>query len=342
MDQMKVAIIAFTERGEELAGRVARGLEDCAVSYARGFGDGRAPLDAWARQAFAKADALIFVGAAGIAVRAIAPYVKSKVHDPAALVMDEGGSWVIPLLSGHIGGANRLARRVAGIAGARPVLTTATDGRGLWAVDDWAAAYGMTVANPGRIKMVSSALLRGRTVAVRTGEDITLEKPLPEHVEVVTGPGYVDAVVAWERHVPAGALHLIPRCLTVGVGCRRGAPSADIEAAVNAVLDEADADPRAVTGLASIDIKADEPGIRDVCARMGLQLKTYSAAELAEVAGSVSPSAFVEQAVGVDNVCERAALAEGGRLLVGKTVRGQATAALTALPQSFGFSKGDA
>lgn len=335
---MKIAAIAFTERGEELAKQTLTALEDCATSYSRGWGDERVPLGAWAQQAFRKADALLFVGAAGIAVRAIAPYVQSKVHDPAVLVMDESGTWVVPLLSGHIGGANRLARRIAGLVGARAVLTTATDARGVWAVDDWAAARGMAVSNPGRVKMVSGALLKGRSVVLRCGADIELLKPLPNHVEVITGPGYVDVAIAWESRVPAGALHLVPRCLVVGLGARRGAPAEDVEAAIKAVLEEAGADERALAGLASIDVKADEAGFCEVAAAHGLPFTTYSAEQLKGIEGSVSSSSFVAETVGVDNVCERAALAGGGRLLVPKTVRGQVTAALAVRPQRLDFA----
>ena len=111
---------------------------------------------------FAQADALIFVGAVGIAVRAIAPHCKSKATDPAVVVLDECGRFAVPLLSGHLGGANALARALAEACGAIPVITTATDANGVFAVDEWAKAQGCAVLEPERIKLVSGALLAGQ------------------------------------------------------------------------------------------------------------------------------------------------------------------------------------
>ena len=150
-----------------MAERTARALSDCAqtgeddpgwdVSVSRGFGEGKADLRAWTALAWEASDALLFVGAAGIAVRAIAPHVASKATDSAVVVIDEAGRFAVPLLSGHLGGANELAQTVARAAGAIPVITTATDVRGVWAVDTWARCAG----SPFRIPRPSSECRRG-------------------------------------------------------------------------------------------------------------------------------------------------------------------------------------
>ena len=155
---MTCAYIAFTARGLALAQQLAAA---CPGSVTRGGADGVRLTD-WTAAQFAQSDALIFVGAAGIAVRAIAPHCRSKVADPAVVVVDEGGNFAVPLLSGHLGGANALARALAGICGAVPVITTATDVNGLFAVDLWAKAQNCAVLEPERIKRVSGALLPGR------------------------------------------------------------------------------------------------------------------------------------------------------------------------------------
>lgn len=134
---MNIQLISFTNRGEGLANRLAEGLAGEAMRCGRPLS-----LDAWTRQSFLHADGLIFVGAAGIAVRAIAPYVKSKAQDPAVVVVDETGRFAISLLSGHLGGANALAQQVARLCGATPVITTATDQNGVFAVDSWAKIQG--------------------------------------------------------------------------------------------------------------------------------------------------------------------------------------------------------
>ena len=157
---MSRAYLAFTEKGMALARRLARALPG-SVSRC---GAGGVRLAEWTSTQFAQADALIFVGAVGIAVRAIAPHCKSKATDPAVVVLDECGRFAVPLLSGHLGGANALARALAEACGAIPVITTATDANGVFAVDEWAKAQGCAVLEPERIKLVSGALLAGHTV----------------------------------------------------------------------------------------------------------------------------------------------------------------------------------
>ena len=155
------ALTAFTERGTELAGKLAAVLG----------GSLRKPeetLSAWTEENFKTREGLIFVGAVGIAVRAVAPFLRSKAEDPAVVCVDETGRWAIPILSGHLGGANALARKIAELTGGEGVVTTATDLNGVFAVDLWAKRQGMTVLQPDRIRKISSALLRGENVTVES------------------------------------------------------------------------------------------------------------------------------------------------------------------------------
>lgn len=159
---------------------------------------------------FAQNDALIFVGAAGIAVRAIAPHCRSKAADPAVVVLDEGGKFAIPLLSGHLGGANELAQRLAAVCHAVPVITTATDGRGVFAVDEWAKRQNCAVAEPERIRYVSGALLAGQSVCYAA--DWAVSGTPPAGVEPAAAADRADFALTL---TPTGeALHLIPalRC----------------------------------------------------------------------------------------------------------------------------------
>ena len=147
-----IAIVAFTEAGLALARRIRDAVGGSVTSSREeGFS-----LSGWTAEHFPVCDALIFVGAAGIAVRAIAPHVRHKAQDPAVIVADECGKYVIPILSGHLGGANALARRIAESIGAEAVITTATDLRGAFAVDLWAKEHGMIIRQPERIKQVSA------------------------------------------------------------------------------------------------------------------------------------------------------------------------------------------
>ena len=318
---MKISLIAFTERGMDLAEKLAAALEGEAV---------RCPVDTslpdWTQSRFASADALVFVGAAGIAVRAVAPYIQSKDRDPAVVVVDECGRYAVPILGGHLGGANELARRIEAVCGAEAVITTATDRNGVFAVDEWARAQGCAIPCPERIKGVSSRLLTGETVTVRA--DWPIAGGPPAGVELVTD-GAADVIVSCRAEENA-ALCVAPRILTLGVGCRRGTSEEKIEAAFIDFMKRHGYHEAAVARVCSIDGKAEEPGLLAFCAKKGLRFETFSAEALSAVKGDFTASEYVREITGVDNVCERSAVlgSGGGRLLCRKEASGGVTLAL--------------
>lgn len=301
-----ICILAFTDAGERLGTRLGAELH-ASVSRA---GRGDVTLSAWTEAGFSSAEALIFVGAAGIAVRAIAPYVRSKASDPAVLVVDETGQFVIPMLSGHLGGANALARRVAALLNATAVITTATDLNGVFAVDLWASRQGMTVLQPERIKCVSSKLLGGESI------DLFCPWPIagtpPEGVQLGAGR---DVIVDY-RVRASDALQLVPRVLTLGVGCRRGVDADALEAVFLRFCRERGVQPESICAAASIDVKQGEAGLLAFCERRAWPLRFFSAEVLAAVPGAFTASNFVSQTVGVDNVCERSAVCCSGGALI--------------------------
>ncbi|WP_321974003.1 cobalt-precorrin 5A hydrolase [Paratractidigestivibacter sp.] len=324
----RLGCIAFTENGLTLARRIAdelsltdMGFPEWVCDVAQGFGPWRMMLAPWAAEHFAGDDALIVVGSCGIAVRAIAPHVTSKTSDPAVIVVDEGGHWCIPLLSGHIGGANRLARRVSQMIGAQCVLTTATDSRGMWSVDTWACDHGLLIDDASAVRLVSGKMLAGRTV--RLYSDVPLADEPPEGLELTDDVASADVVLSpWRlRAASPDALWLIPRCLSVGLGCRRGKGEGAIQTAWKKTCASLSrtgrgVDERAVATVRSIDLKANELGLLAFCRNHGWELETFSTQELAQVEGCVSePSELVERVTGVDNVCERAALLGGGTVV---------------------------
>ena len=321
---MSRAYLAFTAKGEALAHRLAEALPGSVTRCG-----GEVTLKGWTAEQFAQDEALIFVGAVGIAVRAIAPHCKSKATDPAVVVIDEGGNFAVPLLSGHLGGANALARALAGICGAVPVITTATDVNGLFAVDLWAKAQNCAVLEPERIKNVSGALLTGQTV--RYWSQWPVEGEAPAGVERAETPEAADFALTL---TPQGeVLHLVPRVGVLGVGCRRGTTAQQLEDAFTAFCAASGLSPAAVCAAASIDLKKDEPGLAEFCKAHSWPITFYSADELRAVPGQFTPSAFVANVTGVDNVCERAAVkASGGAILLPKTAGGGVTLALAVRP----------
>ena len=321
---MKLAYLSFTEKGRQLAGRLAAALggtaQRCGASCS---------LEAWTAAHFSQSDGLVYVGAAGIAVRAIAPHLKSKTTDPAVVVVDECARYAIPILSGHLGGANDLARAIGRVCGALPVLTTATDVNGVFAVDEWAKRQNCLVLNPEQIKTVSAKLLAGGTVTVQSSWPIAGQPP--RNVCQTEDRG---ADVLLDIHPGTGEkLHLVPRIAVLGVGCKKNVLPQTLETALAAFLTGAGVCEQAISAVASIDLKKNEPGLLDFCAAHGWPLKTYPAEQLREVEGQFTPSAFVKGVTGVDNVCERSAvLASGGTLCQGKTARDGITMALALAP----------
>ena len=332
-----IGIIAFTKAGCALAKKLADGLglgsgSVCGPArFADELGiDAYGSLDAWTQAHFTTDDALIFVGASGIAVRAIAPHVRDKFSDPAVVSVDEAGRFVVPLLSGHVGGANELAREVAAITGGQAAVSTATDVNGLFAVDEWAARHGFAILERSIAKEISAALLDGRPVGFKS--DFELDEKPSGVTEGAADIGFVvsldDSAMPFPR-----TLHLVPRVATVGVGCRKGTDPSALEQAVADALAEAKVSVKAVTTIASIDVKKDEQAILELAAKMGWSPVFYTADELAAVPGEFSSSDFVKRTVGVDNVCERAACASGGELVLGKQAGGGITVAIACVKE---------
>lgn len=321
-----VAFLAFSEKGAALAERLRCALGG-TVTCTRTVQD--FSLSAWTEEAFAANRALVFVGAVGIAVRAVAPYLKSKASDPAVAAVDECARFVVPVVSGHLGGANDLARAIAAVSGATAVITTATDANGVFAVDEWAKRQNCVVTDSHRIKAVSAKILAGEPVFVRSAWSVA-GKP-PKGVGLTNGPEW-DVLVDVRRRQGDG-LCLVPRTLVLGVGCRRGTTREALETAFSNLCREMELWPQSVCGAATIDLKADEDGLLAFCEARGWSMTTYSAEELRQAEGTFTASAFVEQRTGVDNVCERSAvLAAGGPLLERKHAGGGITMALAWKP----------
>lgn len=320
----RAAILSFSDRGAETAARVTAALAGWQVKCYRPKGDLK-PLVA---ELFSGVEALVFVGACGIAVRAIAPHIVSKAVDPAVLVVDERGAYVISLLSGHIGGANDLARRVAATIGATPVITTATDVNRRFSADAWAARRGLLIGDMAAAKRFSAEILK-RDLPVRS--DFPIEGPLPPGL-YEGDSGDCGLLISCRTARPFDTtLLLIPKILHVGVGCRRGIGADKIGAAIEAALASAGLCPRAVASAASIDVKRDEAGLTAWAKSMDLPLAFYSAEALNAVPGDFTGSEFVRETVGTDNVCERAAMLEAGdgaRLIARKTALDGVTVAV--------------
>lgn len=282
------------------------------------------PLSVCMERYFSWADCIVFVGSTGMAVRAIAPWIRDKKRDPAVLCVDEGGNFVISLLSGHLGGANRLTGTVADAIGATAVITTATDVEGRFSPDAWAGENGYAVSSWSACKAVSAAILEGDIPMV-------CEKPVSSYpAGVIPGSsGRLGIFVGvHDVHPFDTTLRMTPKALRLGIGCRRNTPQEKIRAAVEAVLQSHNLAPEALCGIYSIDLKANELGLLGFAESMGLPCVFYTPEELMQASGDYPASEFVKSVTGVDNVCQRAAMLGAKNLIVSKTALDGVTVAI--------------
>ena len=433
---MKVSIISFTLKGIELSLKIKKAFsgetEEKLCLYTKcshaekslterkltekdlaesGLSYVEQPLTEWTGEQMKKRRSLLFIGACGIAVRAIAPFLTDKLNDVPVLVMDEQGRFVIPVLAGHVGGANELAVSLAERMGSTPVITTATDLNHCFAVDLFARRNALHIVNKDGIAKVSSRILageevtmaveeghfreeaqtlRGRRVSRKTNipDGIRLVSCIPEfhtdipivmteviedipaasteltmNVPAVSAESTTDAPVAFSESsagipgvtespvdilvAPASygqgrLLTLRPKEYVIGIGCKRGKAAEQIDHFVNRALKESGISMEQVAAFASIDRKKDEEGILWMSSHYGIPFVTYSAEELQQVEGTFHASEFVKSQVGVDNVCERAALrfsGPDGILITGKQAEDGITAAIVKRRWSVSFDE---
>lgn len=339
------AVYAFSRQGTLQAQRLAAGLEAGglrATVYASRPEEGVLPLrpqtETWRLH-----NGHIFIGAAGIAVRRIAPLLTGKTRDPAVVCCPENGAEAISLLSGHLGGANRLARRVARILGGRAVISTATDGRGATAFDEAAAREGARVVNSEAVRALNAALLDGERILFRGPAEVYerhfRDLPNVERAEGTETPARL--AVLWDAPETEGTeapapcdtggtratdggdqtVLRIASATVLGIGCRRGADPEAVRRAASAFLADHGLNPARLARLASCDIKAAEPALRDLAAAWNVPLEFHPAEALAAV-DVPTPSERVMDKIGTPSVAEAAALLSAARLIGGEAGAG--------------------
>ena len=266
---MKTAIICFSLTGWETGRRLKEGLESGKNTVTLEGKSRYLPesieesTGQWAGKRFSDSDAIIFVGACGIAVRSIAPYIQKKTKDPAVLVIDECGKFVISLLSGHLGGANALTLKAAEILKAEPVVTTATDLHNRFAVDVFAKKNGCAILNMKAAKEVSAALLAGKTVGFFS--DFPWEGELPKGLVLCEGteenlPETGVSVSVYKSRKPfKETVSIVPPAVVLGMGCRKGKDTESVRKAAEKALKEA-----GVKVIRTNKIEQDSPNLMDL------------------------------------------------------------------------------
>lgn len=365
---MRCAIFALTPQGKKIAQKIAQKIllnssDDAILFCKQEKSDATCvafeKLKICLQENFSRYDALIFVMATGIVVRLLAPYLQNKLQDPAVLVCDEQGNFVISLLSGHVGQANELAKKIAENLCAQAVITTATDVGKKEAPDGkFAKELGLIPFPKKQIAVCNRLILEGKKICYRIDQNLgerakffyDTAKNFFDDVEFLKNFGELQknfdsekfyVVVASEEQVKnfeqknnfkKNILWMIPRKLVAGVGCRRGTPSSEILFALEKSCEQIHQKISRVDALASAWVKRDEFGLHDAAQKLGVPIFFFEKDELQEKIQeqNLKKSAFVEKTIGVGNVCEAAAFcfAEKGRMALAKTKFQNVTVAL--------------
>lgn len=312
---MRIAYFWITEQGYDVVTKLKQALK----------GDifGKRDFKSHVYRAFTEYDALVFVMATGIVVRTIAPLLQSKATDPAVIVIDQQGQYVISLLSGHLGGANALTRKIASILHAAPVITTATDAQGVVAFDEVAKKNGLVIENLPVLKWISGALLSGKTICLHSILPID-DVVLPKGISLTDGFNISYHVVISDRITEKAdnkkTLFLRPKSLVVGIGCKRHMDPMQMEKCFQEFLARYQLSPLSLCGFATIPFKQEEPSILQLCQKYSVPLLVVSTEEIQACSHLFDRSAFVESITGVPSVAQACSyLASGkGQMLSGK------------------------
>ncbi|MDF2533746.1 MAG: cbiG [Clostridia bacterium] len=317
---MKLACIAFTDDGLNIAEQIRR--SQCfeadifdKLCYKERLQD-----------IFNMYKGIVFIGSTGIAVRLCAPFLVHKTIDPAVVVVDDLGRFSISLVSGHLGGANALALSISEVLQCQPVITTASDGRNIEAIDMFAKNNQLFIESLDAAKKLTALMIEGKP--------IKLESELKHELKYsnLSDVNYEGVVFVSSKHnisSPKPYCVLRPKNINIGIGCRRGKSKDEILKAIKEVFTNNNICLRSINKIATVDVKSDEVGIIEVCEELECKMVIFNREEISKVEDKFSASDFVKSSIGVTSVCEPCAYLAGGEIIVPRTVKNGITIAIS-------------
>lgn len=325
---MKMVLISVTQKGNEIGKRLRHAFPELEIVTREDVV--QEGLQNVTKKAIENHNTIIFVSSTGIAVRAVAPWVRDKREDPAVIVIDSEARYAISLLSGHIGGANKITEYIATHLGATPIITTATDQLGIMAPDLISQEHHLQIESMKRCKEISVRLIQGEKVAFIDEANLI---PIPEgYVGKGEGANY-HVVVSNKAHVPYAHLQLIRKNIVLGIGCRKNLSPKKMRAYILSQLEDLNIHPLAVGKIVSIDIKKDEKCITELSQYLKASFQVYSKEEINVVGEHFEGSDFVERNVGVRGVCEPCVILSGAKIIKKKSKYDGMTLCVGKLPK---------
>ncbi|MFI3211906.1 MAG: cobalamin biosynthesis protein [Eubacteriales bacterium] len=360
---MKAIMFAFSKYGYELSHKIEKELSKEPVTLIKAvkgiwvddivISENLVSLNKRDTKEFLKEEikdtsVIIFIGACGIAVRLMAPFLISKKIDPAVLVLDDEGNFCISLVSGHLGGANEWTNKIAAMVDAIPVITTSTDIHEVFAVDVFAKKNHLYIEDMTLAKEISATLLQGNSVGIysdisikdeidkkltivgdkecqKQGEVKSENKFSPSAPEIspmqareITGLKYGIVIGRDKKSIFPKSLYLYPKSFVLGIGCRKGTSEVQIEEGIFTFLKNKNISIQEIGKLGSIDLKKEEEGILSFSKKYEIPFSVFSKEELEQADGDFIESSFVSGVTGVGNVCERSASLLGNGKIIHK------------------------
>lgn len=328
---MKIACLSFSERGKKLGEKIKELSINDDKYIVHHFSNreiegGIRSLMVYLAMEY---DGLVFISATGIAVRLMNPYIIDKTVDPAVVVVDDMGNFSISLLSGHIGGGNELAKWIGDIIGATPVITTASDNRGIEAIDIFSIKNNYHMKNMKAVKNITAMMVDGKKIGFYSEMDKIIEY---DNLVVLESLDNIDSnidgiiIVSSQYDMELEKLkskyeicQLIPRNINIGVGCRRGIEGTKIIEAIRKELGKLNIYTKGIKNIGTVEVKKDEVGIIETAKYFDCPLKIFTLDEILEVEEKFEKSQFVKNTIGVYSVSEPSAYLLGGELLTSKS-----------------------
>lgn len=326
---MKIGCFSFTNEGKVLGDKIVDKSKEKQSQYTvHHFMNSQVEggIKNILENAWNQYDGIIFLSATGIAVRMISPYIKDKTLDPAVVVMDDLGKFSISLLSGHLGGANELAEWLAKQIEAIPVITTASDNRGIESIDMFAKKNFYYMENMESVKDITAMMINGKTIGfysemdrIITYKNLVVVEDLDDIDSNIDGLIIVSSKKLKPINTKIPYTSLRPKNINIGIGCRKGVEGPRIIDAIEEVFRNVNLSTKGIKAIGTVEVKKDEKGIIEAAKYFNCPLKIFTIDEIKEVEDKFEKSQFVKDTVGVYSVSEPVAYLLGGELITKKS-----------------------
>lgn len=324
---MKIACLSFTDKGKEIGEKLKALGKKGEYSFHHYSNDEiEGGIKKLLDYIWKEYNGLVFISSTGIAIRMINSYIKNKTMDPAIVVIDDRGRFSISLLSGHLGGANELSNWIGKEIDAIPVITTASDNRGIEAIDIFAKQNNYYMDNMKLVTKITGMMVNGKTLGFYSEDYKTINYPnivivkdlnnIPSEIE---GLIIVSSENLQIENINIPYIYLRPKNINIGIGCRKGVEGKRIIEAVEFAMKELNLSKNSIKAIGTVEVKKDEEGIIDAARYFNCPIKIFTIEEIKEVEDKFEKSQFVKDTIGVYSVSEPSAYLLGGKLIKEKS-----------------------